>query len=355
MKRRRWPVVLGVLVLGTVALIAGMRPLIAWTMTPSGPFDAAKAPRAPDYADDAAWSALPGRVDLADRAPPGFPAVDDPKADVFYVHPTTSVANGWNGPVDDADLNAATDRVATGIQAAAFNGCCAVYAPRYRQANGTAFYKTSADGDRAIDLAYQDVHRAFVAFHARRGANRPFFVAAHSQGSVLAERLLTEAIAGTPLRDLFVAAYLPGGRVTAARLPAGLAPCATATDVRCVAAWNARGAGYRAGPFEMHQPHPGPLLCTNPLTWTAEPGVAAQNLGAVFLESDDPSPRPGFADARCEGGTLVVSLFGVAPRDLPSKVLDRALGVGNHHPIEVQLFFLNLRQNAVDRLAAFGK
>jgi hypothetical protein len=81
-----------------------------------------------------------------------------------------------------------------------------VYAPRYRQANGTAFSHPSADGDRALALVYEDVRRAFDAFHARRGPGRPFLLASHSQGSVLAERLLREAISGTPLRDRLVAA-----------------------------------------------------------------------------------------------------------------------------------------------------
>src|SRR5262249_27804609 len=99
----------------------------------------------------------------------------------------------WNAPTDEPALNEATDRVATGIQASAFNGCCSVYAPRYRQANGTAFTHPSPDGGRAIALAYTDVHRAFEEFNSRRGAGRPFILAGHSQGTVLAERLLHEA------------------------------------------------------------------------------------------------------------------------------------------------------------------
>lgn len=66
-------------------------------------------------------------------------------------------------------VNDATDRGATGIQATAFNGCCAVYAPRYRQANGMAFTRSSADGDRAIDVACGDVRvAAFVSASAER-------------------------------------------------------------------------------------------------------------------------------------------------------------------------------------------
>lgn len=73
----------------------------------------------------------------------------------------------------------------------------------------------------------------------------------------------------------------------------------------------------------------------------------------MFLESDDPAARPGFADAQCVGGTLVIHRIGAAPRDLPSRILDRVLGAGNHHPIEYQVFFMNLRENAALRAAAF--
>jgi hypothetical protein len=75
----------------------------------------------------------------------------------------------------------------------------------------------------------------------------------------------------------------------------------------------------------------------------------------VFLESDDPAPRVAFADARCVGGTLVVASVGRAPRDLPSRILDRMLGDGNYHPIEVQLYFVNLSRNAAARVDAFAR
>jgi hypothetical protein len=45
---------------------------------------------------------------------------------------------------------------------------------------------------------------------------------------------------------------------------------------------------------------------------------------------------------------------GRAPRDLPSRILDRALGAGNHHAIEYQLYFMNLRENAARRAAALA-
>ena len=65
--------------------------IVLRTLSPGVPFDATAAPRAPDYADPAAWTALPGRADAADALPPALPATDQSTAlaDLFYVHPTT--------------------------------------------------------------------------------------------------------------------------------------------------------------------------------------------------------------------------------------------------------------------------
>lgn len=355
---------LGIL-LGVVALLIvaalNLGSLVKFAMSPSGGFDAQSAPPAPDYSDPASWSALPDREDFGDASPVGFPPVDqrEAPADVFYVHPTSYLGSNWNAPIDDPSLNDGTDRLSTGIQATAFNGCCAVYAPRYRQANGMAFLRQSEDGRRAIDLAYSDVKRAFDAFNARRGAGRPFILASHSQGTVVAERLLQEAISGTPLREQLVAAYLMGGAGTVEGVrekAPDVPPCAAATELHCVAGWNARGAGFLSSEFEMHRTDLRERLCTNPLTWRVDGAAASAELneGAVFLESDDRSPRPGFASAQCVDGTLLLEHVGVAPRDFMSRMLDHTLGAGNYHAIEYQLFFMNLRENAIARVAAFN-
>lgn len=349
---------LAALLFAALALGAmNFEPLVRYSMRPKVAFRDQAPPPAPDYADPASWSALPEVSDAGDPVPTGFTPIDQQKApaDVFYVHPTTYLGDHWNGPVDDPVLNETTDRVATQIQATAFNGCCAVYAPRYRQANGTPFIAPSPDGDLALDLAYDDVRRAFASFQTRRGPERPFILAAHSQGSVVAERLLLEEISGHPAQRQLVAAYLPGGSLTAAALAErapDIPPCHAADDLHCAIAYNARGPNYQPGPFDLVRSDRRPTLCVNPLTWSDEGASAEQNLGAVFIESEDPSVRPAFADARCEGGTLIVSHIERAPRDLMSRILDRVLGQGNYHPIEYQIFFMNLRENANLRVKA---
>lgn len=343
-----------------VIVVLSLGRLVTCALTPGAAFADETPPAAPDYTDPTRWSALPEREDLADRSPQGTTTVDprSAAADVFFVHSSSYVGSRWNAATDDPAVVEATDRVGTGIQASAFSGCCAIHAPRYRQANLTAFYRPSPDGDRAIALAYEDVRRAFEAFEAKRGPGRPFILAGHSQGSVHAERLLYEEISGTERRERLVAAYLIGGRVTAAGLgerAPDVPPCRTPDDLRCVVAWNARGPAYVPSAFEMHRPDPRVRLCTNPLTWRTDeaPAAAELNLGAVFLETNDPAPRLGFADARCSDGTLVVDHVGAAPRDLPSRILDHVMGEENYHAIEYQLFFMNLRQNAASRVAAF--
>lgn len=342
-----------------VWLGTGCERAVRLLMEPSGPFDAAALPAAPDYREPAAWSALPERADAADAEAPGLPAADQTRAsaDVFYVHPTSYVGSDWNGSVGDARLDADTDRVATRIQASAFDACCAVYAPRYRQANGTAFTDPSEDGGRALEVAYGDVRAAFASFLERRGAERPFVLAAHSQGSALAYRLLAEEIAPAPLRERLVVAYLIGAPLTeegVARDLAGLPPCTAPDATGCVVGWNARGPGYRPGAFELRG-EPGTPLCVNPLSWRRDgaPMPAAANQGAVFLDADPVLVAPGFASAQCRGPWLEVELAGAPPRDLMSRLLDRALGPGNYHPIEYQLFFADLRANAAERLAAW--
>lgn len=126
----RW---VGLTLIVAVAVVALNISWVAeFMMTPRVPFTAETPPPPPDYAAPASWSALPDRADTADRAPMGALVSDQAQAkvDVFYVHPTSYVRNRWNAPTDDASLNEATDKIATGIQASAFNGCCAVYAPR---------------------------------------------------------------------------------------------------------------------------------------------------------------------------------------------------------------------------------
>ncbi len=350
-----------VLVAVVVACIIAIFTLDRWMfiVLDPGPFDLERTPPAPNYSEQRAWAALPELEDGADAALPELPAGDQQQAPaaVFFVHPTTWLGSEWNGPVDDPAVVEATHRGATLIQASAFNACCAVYAPRYRQANGNAFTRPNEHSARAIDIAFKDVDTAFSQFLEWNG-DRPFILASHSQGTVLGARLLRERIAGSPVQQQLIAAYLIGGPLWPDDI--GDVPvCTAAEQTGCVVAYNAREPGYIPNNFEFRSPgHDDPMagrICVNPLTWRADDASATpeSHRGAVFFDTPhEPRILPQFTDATCMHGALVLSSVGELERDMMSSLLLWFMS-GSYHPIEYQLFYVNLRENAGVRTKAF--
>ena len=178
-------------------------------------------PPAPDYADRRAWAVLPDASGLSALVPPNATpkATRESAVDVFYVHPTTYGApNHWNQDIADAATNAWTDDSVIARQSSIFNVCCRIFAPRYRQAATGAVTSTDGGGDRAYDLAYQDVRRAFRHYIDHDNHGRPFILAGHSQGTLLIYRLIEDEIDKTPLAKRMVAAYAVGRRAVARRV-----------------------------------------------------------------------------------------------------------------------------------------
>lgn len=340
-------------------------------------FAAAPPPPAPDYASADAWAALPERADAADDVPTGA----DPEAQAraraaaFFVHPTTYYRNvAWNQPLDDAEVNRFTDEVVIRGAASAFNACCRVYAPRYRQAalGALPLFDRSAQGERALALAYRDVEAAFEAFLARVGSQDPIVIAAHSQGSLHARWLLERRVAGTPLADRLVAAYLVGYSLSARDLAEnvpGIPVCATPDATGCVLVWNT----VAPGAARLDDVADG--VCVNPLTGRADGAYAphAASAGAVFFPPGAPLPwtpnriesalfalapapaeaaegarvEPGAADAQCVDGRLEV-------REIRSARVRRAPVWGdNHHAWDYALFWMDVRRDVARRVAAF--
>ena len=91
------------------------------------------------------------------------------------------------------------------------------------------------------------------------------------------------------------------------------------------------------------------------LSWRSDGEAisASENLCAVFLHAGQGDVIPEFADAQCRGDFLVVADIGDSPRGFMSQVLDYVMGPENYHPIDYQLFYMNLRNNAGARVAAY--
>ena len=210
-------------------------------------FDAARAPAPVDYAKASSWTALPTTRDEADGTPAGVRGIDQRRApaDVFFIYPTVLMSRtGLQADPRDAALNTRIDTTTIRAQASVFNGCCAIYAPRYRQMTLGGYIKWSDNSVKATELAYGDIARAFRQFLASN-KGRPFILAGHSQGSRLGRLLIEREIAGKPVARRMVAAYLighwieaDGSAASAIFTPSAGGRCALRGDL--VDLWRAR-------------------------------------------------------------------------------------------------------------------
>ena len=314
------------------------------------PFNQVTAPIQPDYSLQRTWAALPERKDSADLVPKGY-GTDrqaDSKVDVFFLHPTTYMGKfkgdqPWNGDVMNEELSIKTDNSAIKYQASIFNAAGKVYAPRYRQAHLQSYFEKNAakQVDQAFALAYMDVKKAFEYYLEHYNNGRPIIIASHSQGTTHSMQLMKEFFDGKPLQDQLVVAYLVGMPVTKdyfENIPA----CATSTQTGCICAWQT----FKKGHYPDHQPKgTNNILATNPLTWTIEANYAPKSLneGGVLRNFDKVFPE--LADAQVQDGLLWAnkpkfpgSFFVWTPR---------------YHIVDYNLYYFNVRNNAVERVQAF--
>ncbi|MET0533414.1 MAG: DUF3089 domain-containing protein [Steroidobacter sp.] len=329
-------------------------------LKPAQPFSSAETPTSPDYAQRDSWAALADREDSAD-ALPAIGVMDqqaNAPVDVFFVHPTTYFGtDNWNQPLDNKRVNQLTDAFVMRGQAAAFNSCCRIYAPRYRQATLYSFLDQSGSGQAALQIAYSDVEHAFEYFLQYFSNGRPFILASHSQGSVHLRSLLEKKITGTSLRNRLVAAYAIGFSINAeelARSAPDVPVCQSAEQTGCIVSWNA------VGPEVTKYIDTSKNICVNPLTWKAdgEYADASLNLGGVsypgsfagsladlkelpreFIDAK-PILEPGVADAQCVDGMLLVKEI------RSTNYASRPMGRDNYHVYDYHLFAMNLRKNA---------
>jgi hypothetical protein len=339
--------------------------LMRWVLVPSAEFRDVPMPAGATYAQPSMWIArpdIPGNPAL--WVPRGFEAASEPRASVFFVHPTSFLeSSAWNAPVDDAESQ---DRAALFVrgQASAFNSIGAIWAPKYRQATFGAFLTSEERARRALDFAYRDVLAAYEEFLRQAPAGKPIILAAHSQGSLHLMRLLQERIRGAPEAGRIAAAYLVGWPVSVtADLPAlPLPACERPDDARCILSW--QSFSEPADPSQVtdvYDESVGPsgvsragtaMLCTNPLTGArGGEAPAARNLGTLVPNEamTEAEFRRGAVPARCDlRGFLLVGDNGALPEMGPY-----ALPGNNYHVYDYALFWANVRADAERRLAAF--
>ncbi len=299
-------------------------------------------PPAPDYSWESNWAALPFRQDYADLTPDA--TITDQQssavADVFYIHPTVfDTKKVWNANVVDIETNHNVDTKAILNQATIFNGSCRVYAPRYRQMTLSGFHtKDTASKNIALKVAYSDIKAAFEYYMKHYNQGRPFIIAAHSQGTVHGTWLVREIIDNKPIQRQLIAAYLVGFPMGQDKFKA-IPVCNSPTQIGCVAHW----ATYIEGEAPKDSVWYKNAVVTNPVNWKSDgtPAAGSEHLGIVWKNYQYDNNK-----------------------HLETSTYKNVLNLQNIYPIKVKknlhigdynLFWMNVRQNAGDRVEAFVK
>ncbi|MGV3594767.1 MAG: DUF3089 domain-containing protein [Sediminibacterium sp.] len=308
---------------------------------------------APDYTDLNFWAAHPYKPDPSDSVPKPlrkhFKA--DSTVDVFFIHPTTYTdekrLSGWNAAITDSLLAAKTDYSTILFQASIFNAAGRVFAPRYRQAHlGAYFPKSAADTAAALqafELAYADIKAAFVLYLKNYNQGRPIIMAAHSQGTTHGKRLVKEFFDGKPLQQQLVAAYLVGIPVEPDWFTA-IRPCSTPEQTGCLLSWRTYKEGYKP---EYVSKENYIAVVTNPLTWSSMDTMATrkENKGGVVTGFNSVVKKVAAAK----------NATGVLWTHKPRFFGNIFFKTKNYHIGDFNLYYMNVRENVQQRVAAFKK
>lgn len=302
---------------------------------------------APAYASLDYWAAHPWKQDPADSIPAPLRGESrDTAVDVFFLHPTTYTSlkkmNGQNAQIDDPLLNAKTDYTTILYQASAFNQHARVFAPRYRQAHIQTFFMTDKErAAAAFALAYEDLKKAFVYYLEHWNNGRPILIAAHSQGSLLAEQLLKEFFEDKPLQQKLVAAYVIGWPVPKSYFTK-LPMCADSLKTGCICSWRTFRRNYV--PLWLRN-EKGNAFVTNPLTWdtTGQFVSRKQNKGSILKNFNKVYTQT--TDAQISNGLLYTRK--------PKFPWSFLFLTKNYHVGDINLYYINLRENVGRRIAEY--
>jgi len=347
--------VLSVLLVLAIGVLVFWGDLVSTALDPKIPFQTYSPPPAPDYATADAWYLRPTPTPV----PP-------PKADVFFLAPTTyDGGKNWNARIGHPKANRQFREVMAPNYVGPFVSVGQVFAPKYRQASLYSLTTLREDAREARQFAYGDVRAAFRSYLTRDNGGRPFLIVGVEQGGTLASRLLAEEVARDPaVRDRLVAAYLIDTVVPADTPP--IPPCMARNQTGCLASW----ARVYEGDFdaarqlldralvwneqgELVNITPRPALCFNPIlgALTTEPASQRQHLGAANATGLEWGARPAFmarqVAARCEGGVLRVTRPKSASLKETGTWADRRKAPG------FNLFYADIEADAKQRLAAW--
>ena len=298
-----------------------------------------------DYSKKRNWLSLPNHKDKA--------------ADLIYLYPSSCMdplANticSINNPI--MRFMAKHNLVQ---QAGAFEPVANIFAPYWRQVNGTKLSKMSFDEVDQAEWAEPrtDVYAALDYYFENLNQGRPYFLAGHSQGSRLSYMVLAEYMKEHP--DYYanmIAAYCIGDSLTKTFLEENphVKAAQGADDLGVVVSWNTEGPANKGKDSLVVAPG---AISINPLNWCVDetPAGPELNLGSFIPHlinsgMDELSVKADAVIDR-ERGTIIVMNPAFEKYNVISLLgmedLEKVFGPASYHACDYSFFYLNIRENA---------
>jgi hypothetical protein len=303
-------------------------------------FTSQKAPKAPEYSMTSSWAVIPSTYPENLKH---WQTTSDLKADVFYIYPTLNVEKKdlrWNMPINDKVQYDKIINKAVYFQASAFINAGQLYVPIYRQAHLRSYSQYQSGGKQALDLAYADVKKAFQYYLKNYNKGRPIIIASHSQGTTHAIRLLQEFFDGKALQNKLIAAYLPGIAIrsdTFKQLKFMTKPDETGGFVT----WNTYKKNYYPSTFNKWFKG---AYVSNPITWDNKISSSREDHKGFFFTNNKIYKQA--LQVFVKKGILWTSL-----PHFPYRIF--ALSKKRYHAGDINLFWENIRENAVLRVKSY--
>ena len=275
--------------------------------------------------------------------------------DVFFLYTGSCTRVGQGGAICSTNDPGMRQKAQASLrrEAGVFEPIANIYAPFYRQANGSIFLGLGAE-DRAGRLAVSsaDAMAAFDYYLKNHNKGRPFILAAHGQGSAaMLEGLMSDYFrANAEARSRMVAAYVLGYSVTSDYLSANdhLRFAQRRNDTGVIISYNTEAPGLTA-PNPVVLPR---AVAINPVNWVRSeiPAKADLSKGANLSAFGGEEQAEKFADARVSLRRGVVEC---STADIEQYSTDDLFPRGAYPEGDYAFYFYDLRANAQERVDAF--
>ncbi|MBT5859125.1 MAG: DUF3089 domain-containing protein [Flavobacteriales bacterium] len=289
-----------------------------------------------DYSELNNWAFRDDYNNYQDLLPKGIVKEEDIGINIFFIHPTTLyTSDNWNSDTssfkDDQVIQLSLEN-----QASCFAGIGNIYAPHYRQMHIHSYIDT-INGYKAFNLAYNDVLQAFKYFIKEINNNQDFIIAAHSQGTNHAMRLITEYISKDKLlSNKLILSYLIGMNVK--KDFSSILPCSEPTDLYCFLSWRT----FSEFNYPNNWVYGDHIASVNPITWRNDTISSDKKLHSGILL---PNRILSFKET-----LSIYNHKGLIWLKKPNNIILNLYPSRNYHPGDYNLYWMNIRENLKLRL-----